>query len=498
MNVQKILAPKPTDILYTYNDIFRIANLLRLDSYKFAHPYAYPDANEIGGEIIGMTSYGTARVSEKETIEPFGIQMFVKEYLTDPITMADIDFAERFSEKHFGRKLFYRATWEKIVRDHKGLLPVIIRTVEEGTPIHGQDPVYSATAFGHDYFWLSSGIETMLQRATWYPSTITTLDRSIKIAIKGFFEDTGSDMNLLPFALHDFGGRGVTCAEQAQIGGAAHLVNFMGSDTVEGILAANFYYHCDMSAFSVYATEHSVECSFGLGTEQEINYLRHQLRRAKELGIKIVSIVIDGRDYERAAHALCTTLKQDILDCGAKVVFRPDSGDMMVTVPKILRMQEKAFGYTTTSKGFRQINTVGIIQGDGVDHLAIKSLYGMIMSFGWAAGNVIFGSGGALLQKVNRDTFKWAQKASSILVRRPDGREEWVGVAKDPVSDPGKKSREGVLTLVRDKNTGHTRTLRLEVEELTDNLEDMHKLVYYYGDLYNETTLEQVRARAEV
>ena len=35
---------------------------------------------------------------------------------------------------------------------------------------------------------------------------------------------------------------------------------------------------------------------------------------------------------------------------------------------------------------------------------------------GYAADVVIFGSGGALLQKVNRDTLKFAQKACAILV----------------------------------------------------------------------------------
>ena len=46
----------------------------------------------------------------------------------------------------------------------------------------------------------------------------------------------------LPFKLHDFGARGVSSAESAALGGAAHLVNFMGTDTVSGLLAARAYY----------------------------------------------------------------------------------------------------------------------------------------------------------------------------------------------------------------------------------------------------------------
>ncbi len=491
IDIEQLLSPKPTDIQYTYDDIFRIANLLRLDSYKFAHPYAYPKNKG----IRGMSSYGEARVSTDEIIESFGLQIFIKRYLTVKITLADIDFAEQFAIKHFGRKLFARETWERVVREYDGLLPIIIRAVKEGTPVTGGLPIYSVTAFGEDFFWMSSGVETMLQRAIWYPTTIASMDRSIKQAIHDFYVNTGGDLALLPFSLHDFGARGVSCAEQAEIGGAAHLVNFMGSDTVEGILAANFFYDCEMSAFSVYATEHSVECSFGLGADQEINYLRHQLQQAPKGSI--VSIVIDGRDVMRAATALCSSpLKEEIIESGAKVVFRPDSGDMMKIVPAILRLQDKAFGHTINSKGFVKVNTVGIIQGDGVDHLAIKSLLGLLASYNYAADNVVFGSGGALLQKVNRDTFKFAQKASAIYVSDGQGGYYWEGIAKDPVTDHGKKSKEGVLTLVRDKTTGQMRPFRLESEEMTENLEDMHQLVYHCGKLYNETTLDEVRTRA--
>ena len=38
--------------------------------------------------------------------------------------------------------------------------------------------------------------------------------------------------------LHDFGYRGSTSVESAGIGGAAHLVNFRGTDTLAGIITA--------------------------------------------------------------------------------------------------------------------------------------------------------------------------------------------------------------------------------------------------------------------
>jgi nicotinamide phosphoribosyltransferase len=338
---------------------------------------------------------------------------------------------------------------------------------------------------------MSAGFETMIQRGIWYPTTIATLDYDVKKKIAQFYHDTGADMNLLPFSIHDFGGRGVTCAEQAEIGGAAHLVNFMGSDTVEGILAANFYYKNAMAGFSVYATEHSIECSFGGGSDDAIAYIRHQLKTAKSLGLSVVSIVLDGYDVYREAKLCCTVLKEDIIDSGLKVVFRPDSGDMMEVVPKILHLQEMAFGCNQTNKGFKQIKHVGIIQGDGVDRRSLVSLLGKVVNLlHYSADCVIFGSGGALLQKVNRDTLKFAQKACSILTK--DG---WKGISKNPVTDSGKKSKEGVLTLVKSKVTNELMTSRLDLGPLSSEFEDVMVLVYHTGKLYNETTLDQVRAR---
>lgn len=483
-NIIELFQPKSTDIEYTQDDQLKISLICRIDSYKFSHPFAYPDG------IKAMTSYGEARVSSDNIIVPFGIQLLAKRYLSQTINMEDIDAAEAFSVGHFGRKLFDRAAWEKVVTVYKGKLPLIIRSVPEGTVMRGKQPIYTVTVFDEDLFWMSAGFETMIQRGIWYPTTIATMDYNIKGKIKQFYDETGADLNLLPFSLHDFGGRGVTCAEQAEIGGMSHMVNFMGSDTVEGILAANFYYKDVMAGFSVYATEHSIECSFGGSIENARAYLSKQLSNA--VRGSVISIVLDGYDVYREAELLCTEFKDQIIASGCKVVFRPDSGDMMEVVPRILAMQEKAFGYKLTSKGFKQIQYVGVIQGDGVDHDSIiKLLSHVVDDLGYSADCVIFGSGGALLQKVNRDSLKFAQKACAILTN--DG---WIGIAKDPITDHGKKSKEGILTLARDKVTGELVVARLDQKPLDENLEDIMNLIYHTGKLYNETTLSQVRGRA--
>lgn len=461
--------------------------ILATDSYKHSHPFSYsPD-------MRGQYAYGEARLKNTKIVVA-GIKMVILKYFTQPVTLADIDEAEKFAAAH--GEPFKRSAWEKVVNVYGGKLPITIRAIQEGTVVPSRMPIYSIECTDPELAWLPSHVETLFQRGVWYPTTIASNDYHVKNVIVNYYAKTGVPVEAANFALHDFGGRGVTCGEQAEIGGAAHTFNFMGSDTIEGVRAANHYYNCDMAAFSVPATEHSVQCSFSLDDDTgagDIDYLRHQIKTlAKPNGI--LSIVIDGFDVYRAAGYLCNDLKADIIASGAKIVFRPDSGDMFEVVPRLLEMQAAAFGFTVNEKGYKVINNVGIIQGDGVDNAAVEKMLKIITDMGYAANSVVFGSGGALLQKVNRDTYKFAQKASANLVG-----DEWVGISKNPITDPGKMSKKGRVTTLRSTMTGEFMVGDLANEDARDSeWEDMLKVVYQNGniseDLLNET-LENIRKR---
>lgn len=499
--IQKAFAPKATDLPYDYDLPFAIALILKMDSYKFGHPFAYRKGME------AMSCYGTARVGTEQPIVHAGTQQLLKSTFTTPITVEDVEQARAFAIAHFGRELFSADDWYDVVDKYKGFAPLVIRALPEGTVVKGGDALYNVSCFDPKLAWMAAGFETVVLRGHWYPTTVATDDFMIKADIADYYRLTGADLNMLPFALHDFGGRGVTCSEQAQIGGAAHLINFMGSDTVEGILAANHYYKDSMAAFSVYATEHSVECSFGLDPQGERAYVMHQIKTAQSLGLPVASIVIDGKDTMRCARVFCEPEVVALVKSGTtKIVLRPDSGDMMEIVPQILDLLAEAYGYDVSKTGHKLLRSVGVLQGDGVDHGAIRTLLGNLAILGYAASNVLFGSGGALLQKVNRDKYKFAQKASAILVREVCTEEtldheegqtylRWIGIAKDPITDPGKKSLEGVITLIRNIKTGETLNFDMLSGAIPEGYEDAHQLVYYCGDLFNETTLSEMRAR---
>ena len=101
----------------------------------------------------------------------------------------------------------------------------------------------------------------MLQ--VWYPMTVATNSRSQKEIISKWLARTGSSStDGLNFKLHDFGFRGVSSVESAALGGAAHLVNFMGTDTMAGYVMARQHYDCPMAGNSVPASEHSTMTSW--------------------------------------------------------------------------------------------------------------------------------------------------------------------------------------------------------------------------------------------
>ena len=82
-------------------------------------------------------------------------------------------------------------------------------------------------------YWLVNFLETLLVQV-WYPMTVATNSREQEILLY-YLEKTG-DPNTIDFKLHDFGFRGVSSVESAGIGGAAHLTQFLGTDTIASLV----------------------------------------------------------------------------------------------------------------------------------------------------------------------------------------------------------------------------------------------------------------------
>jgi nicotinamide phosphoribosyltransferase len=64
------------------------------------------------------------------------------------------------------------------------------------------------------------------------------------------------------------------------IGGMAHLINFMGTDTISAVVGARKYYNEAIAGFSVPAAEHSTITSWG--RENEVEAYRNMLNQFAE------------------------------------------------------------------------------------------------------------------------------------------------------------------------------------------------------------------------
>jgi nicotinamide phosphoribosyltransferase len=446
--------------------------ILNSDSYKYSQFSQYPPNTEY------IYSYIESRGGDWDATVFFGLQAFIKEYLTTPITQENIDEAEAIIIAH--GEPFYRAGWEYILKEHEGRLPVIIKAVPEGSIVPVKNVLATIENTDPKCWWLTSFLETALLRAVWYPTTVATNSYESKKIILNALEKTG-DPSLINFKLHDFGARGVSSLESASLGGAAHLINFMGSDTISGLLAAREYYGAEMAGFSIPAMEHSTVTSWG--RDNEANAYRNMLRQHAKSG-GLVACVSDSYDIFAACEMWGTVLKEDVMNCGATVVIRPDSGNPSEVVVHCLRILDKHFGHIVNSKGYRVLNNVRVIQGDGINHASIKSILFSMDIAGYSADNVAFGQGGALLQAIDRDTMKFAMKCSAAKING-----EWVDVYKDPVTDHGKVSKKGRVTLYQNTDGSY-------YSGVEDWPEPALKVVFENGELRNEITFEEIRANS--
>jgi nicotinamide phosphoribosyltransferase len=459
----------------------RINTVLLADAYKYVHWRQIPKGT------TAMASYSESRGTDIgiDYTRPFGMQGFIMDYLRgNVIKKWMIDEAVELLGEVFGtHEYFNEKGFRRLLEVHKGKLPLRIKTVKEGTklPLHNIQNWCEST--DDEFAWLVPWIETMLLRAAWYGTTVCTVSSAVRDIEKEFAEICGCDLN--PFKLNDFGARGVSSHESAEIGGAAHLVNYLGTDNMEGLRWAKHRYGKVATGYSVYATEHSTTTIY-LKTGEKKAYTWFLTDAPKD---KIVSIVPDSYDYENAVrNILGKELKHLILARTAPTVIRPDSGDPIEISLKTAQWLWEDFGGTVNEKGFKVLNPlVRILYGDGINLKSIRVILNNLVDNGFSMENIIFGMGGKLLQAdVNRDTFQNACKLCWAIV---DGKE--IEIYKDPATSSAKKSKKGRQKLIF--IDGQYKTVR---QDEYPDYPDQLVTVFENGKLLNKLTFDQVRANA--
>ena len=449
-------------------------NIITLtDSYKQVHGHMEPKGTEY------VYSYFESRNGAKynKTLF-FGLQYYLKQYIQGRVvTQERIAYADKLCRAHFGSgDHFNREMWEYILDTYDGHLPVSIRAVPEGTAVPVSNVLMTVVNTDTYCAPLTNHLETILSQI-WAPSTVATLSSEIYKLLAFYREQTGS-MDGIKYGLHDFGFRGCSGVDSAGLLGAGHLINFLGTDTLRAMEVAMNYYNAPMDglAYSVPATEHSVMTAMGKDGEAE---LFGRLLDLYPTGI--LSVVIDSYSDKDFITKIVASYKDKILARNGKVVFRPDSGDPVSGTLDVFKGLAEIFGTTKNLKGYTELHPkVGVLWGDGIDYNGIRSILFTLRNNWFSTNSVVFGAGGGLLQKINRDDQRFAFKSSAQC---RDG--VWHDIFKNPL-DSSKASKKGRLKLVLQDGVYCT-------VPLSDPREDQLVEVFRNGKIVKEYSFEDVR-----
>ncbi len=486
------------------------------DVYKVGHEGFYPDG------LTDIYSYLTTRSNKRYPRVVFaGLQAIIKKTLMKPCTTENVREFIGIHQMILGKEPSVRMTQRLHNLVNLGYWPLRIKAVKEGTSLPHKQCLMTIESTHEDYAWLVGFFESMLLKV-WNVCSVATNSKMYHDLVKKFSDLTCDNDLHIPFAVHDFGYRGVSSEETAELSGLGHLFNFYGTDTIPAVWAARQYYNTYVNptmpvGLSVPATEHSTMSTnimmvkeileeggtylgYGIG-DMPVEFNNDVRLFSEALVIKniitnivptgIVSIVSDTYDYFGVLNIVAPWLKadiearEDVPVTGSKVVFRPDSGDPQEIITESLPILQRVFGSTVNEKGYSVLNPkVGLIYGDGMYFERYQSILEMISSMGFATSNLVIGVGGLLLQQHSRDDLGFAVKATEAIV---DGRV--IEVYKDPATDSNKKSHKGRMVLNHNGIDFET-TDQVSKEESDLGLLE---IVYENGVLLREQTLEEVR-----
>lgn len=475
--------------------------ILLCDTYKYHHYAEYPE------DTAAIYSIVVPRKASDYTDEIVAAgAAFAGAYLASvTITPEMIDEAE--AEINGSGYEFNREGWEIILRDFSGKLPLQMFGLEEGSVVKPNTPILGIINKDTRLAWLTSYVETVVQRIMWKMTTVASQSRFLYKWIYKIAVLTGADKSMVEWRLHNFGDRGADGEDAAIMAAMAHAMLFSGSDcgSVNRYIKAIYDTKRNYTS-SVDATEHSVMCSYSDAETKDdwgaavmsVERLEEAVARFKRgIGIPLQSVVIDTYDDERfVKEYIGTRLKDRIIASGGTLVLRPDSGDPITKPLQVIEWLGEKFGYSVNTAGHKVLHpSVRVIQGDGINERSIPMILGQLWASGWSMDNLVFGMGGGLTHGGSRDTFSFSMKAGARMTS--DG--EWIDLLKEPKSDLNKKSLKGLVRTRWDEE-GNVETFKVETDEWSDMFTPGEGWQLYYdeGKTPYVPNFDEVRARARV
>lgn len=479
---------------------------LLCDFYKVSHREQYPTGTQ---KIYSTWTPRSSRIPTIDKVVAFGFQAFIKEYLIDYF---DKNFFARPVEdvvNEYTRVIHATLGVDKPYSEHirslhnLGYLPLKIKAIKEGTSIPIRVPMLTIENTIDEFFWVTNYIETLMSCSLWQMSTTATLAKRFKTILDSWAAKTGGSPEFVKFQGHDFSMRGMGSLQSAKYSAAGHLLSFVGTDSIPGILFLEEFYGADITkelvGTSIPATEHSVMCSYG---QDELSSYRNLITKVYPTGF--VSIVSDTWDLWKVLNEVIATLKPEILARDGRVVIRPDSGDPVKivcgdplsdnpdAVRGVIEILWNIFGGTINKKGYKELDPhIGCIYGDAITLERADEISRQLEAKGFASTNMVYGIGSFTYQYNTRDTFSFALKSTYARIN-----DQEYFLFKNPVTDVGiKKSQTGMVSLFRNGwGIGYRENLSESERDFFRN-EDLLEDIFVDGNLVREETLSEIRAR---
>lgn len=474
------------------------------DGYKLSHKgFMQPKTTSMCANLTARNGERMTWMADKKAVF-FSLQAFIKGVLIREFNETFFNLPKASAIGRLNRTVTRYLGPGKVSMKHfeelhdLGFLPLSIRALPEGSRVPLGVPMITWRETDPRFAWLVTLIETVLSCEVWGPIQSATTAAQFLALCNRFADETCGNRNHVPFQCHDFSFRGMFGRYAAAMSGAAHLLSFVGTDTVPALDWIDDYYggfdENTLIGTSVPASEHSVT-SLGIEVKGEVGTIRDWITRAYPTGI--VSVVSDTIDYWKVIAEILPSLEKEIRArksdgvVPGKVVVRPDSGDpariicgyrpdeVRVDVMKTQREGDgeieyvekytvkaaqacdeyeitedefkgsievlwEKFGGTVNGLGYRELDPcIGLIYGDSITLSRALEIFQRLQQRGFASNNVVFGVGSFTYQYVTRDTLSMAVKATSAVV---DGKD--LMLSKDPKTAGGsKKSARGRMVV---------------------------------------------------
>ena len=482
--------------------------LLMTDGYKVGHHKMYtPGTTKV---YSNFTCRNTKRMPEiAQDIVVFGVQYTFK-YIQE---LWEENFFKQNKQEVCQEAKEYLSSYLGCDYDvshfealhNLGYLPIKVKSIEEGTIINANIPLFTIENTNTEFFWITNFLETLISTLIWKPVHSASLALAYrKILNKYVLETDKNNIGFIDFQAHDFSLRGMQSPEAGIGSGMGFASIFKGSDTIPILKAITHYYGDKDSVYSVNATEHSVMCSGS--KEGELETFR---RLMQTFPTGILSVVSDTWDLWKVVTEILPALKDEVLARDGKLVIRPDSGDPVDIIcgsyqgSEYLKLENRhswsptekgvvellwdVFGGTTNEQGYKVLDShIGTIYGDSITLDRAEKICYRLKSKGFASTNVVFGVGSYSMGYATRDNQGGAVKSTYVEING-------IGhdIFKDPITDDGtKKSAKGLLCVY--KNDLGQIVLKDQCNYVEEG-DGLLEILFKDGEFIKEISLAQIR-----